>query len=77
MNNYQGNRQNSSGKNNKQEEKKYDWYFIHHGFCNEKGILREELITTEAKEIAGDFKNVTSTQLRAFLEKSKVLEIVS
>ncbi|KDE65781.1 hypothetical protein FUSO6_12675, partial [Fusobacterium necrophorum DAB] len=51
--------------------KKYDWYFIHHGFCNEKGILREELITTEAKEIAGDFKNVTSTQLRAFFGEVK------
>ena len=71
MNNYQGYRQNNSGKNNMQEEKKYDWYFIHHGFCNERGILREELITTEAKEIARDFKNVTSTQLRAFFGEIK------
>lgn len=73
MNNYQGYRQNNSGKNNTQEEKKYDWYFIHHGFCNEKGILREELMTDEAPNIAKNLGSASRTQLRAFFGEIKGL----
>lgn len=50
--------------------------FSEKGFTDAKGNLREELMTTEAKEIAEYFKNdrLTKSQLRAFYNEVKALK---
>lgn len=57
-------------------EKTYEFKFKDKGFTNDKGYLREELITEEAKKIAGFFKEdkLTKSQLRAFYNEVKALK---
>ena len=44
------------------------------GFTNAKGYLREELVTTEAEEIAQSLSSVSTAQLRAFFNQDKGYE---
>lgn len=49
--------------------------FENKGFTNKKGYLRDELITTEAKDIAQSFKDdkLSKSQLRAFFNETKAI----
>ena len=44
------------------------------GFLDNKGNLREELMTTEAENIAKSFERVSTAQLRAFFNEIKALK---
>lgn len=59
-------------RNNFEQRIKYE--FEKKGFVNEKGYLRENLVTTEAEEIAESLKFVSTAQLRAFFNEIKALK---
>ncbi len=71
---YSSNTNNNNASKNSKETMKFD--FSEKGFLTEKGIIREELITTEAKEIAKEFvkKGLSVTQLRAFFNEVKIIK---
>lgn len=52
---------------------KKEYEFTKKGFTDKDGILREELMTVEAENIAKDFATVTTAQLRAFFNEIKAL----
>lgn len=54
-------------------DQEIEYKFKKHGFVNEKGYLREDLVTTEAEEIAQSLKKVSMAQLRAFFNEIKAL----
>lgn len=54
-------------------DQEIEYKFKKHGFVNEKGYLREDLVTTEAEEIAQSLKKVSTAQLRAFFNEIKAL----
>lgn len=69
-----GNGKGNFGKNNQVVEKEF--LFAKKGFVDEKGNLREELMTNEAKQIAEYFRDdkLTKSQLRAFYNEVKALK---
>lgn len=75
---YNNNNYNSNSNNrNKQDFKSQliDLKFKKEGYWDNKGNIREDLLTIEAKEVAQSFKNggVTNSQLRAFFNEIKGL----
>jgi CRISPR type III-A-associated protein Csm2 len=58
----------------KQEPIKFE--FVEKGYTDEKGNLREELITTEAQDIAKKLYNqgLSNSQLRAFFNEVKAIK---
>ena len=52
---------------------KMEYKFSKLGFTNAKGYLREELVTTEAEEIAQSLSSVSTAQLRAFFNEIKAM----
>lgn len=76
MFNNNGNYRNQTNRNNSQNiNPKIEFKFSKNGFSDEKGYLRENLITDEAKEIARAFANskLSNSQLRAFFNEVKAI----
>ena len=64
---YSSNTNNNNASKNSKETMKFD--FSEKGFLTEKGIIREELITTEAKEIAKEFVKDSFLEIANFVSK--------
>ena len=61
--------------NFRQSPQEIDFKFFKEGYWDNKGNIREELLTIEAEEVAKSFENsgLTKTQLRAFFNEIKGL----
>lgn len=64
---------NKGNRGSSHSDQEIEYKFKKHGFVNEKGYLREDLVTTEAEEIAQSLKKVSTAQLRAFFNEIKAL----
>lgn len=75
FNNKSFGKDNNRGKFNQQEVEK-EFPFAKEGFVDEKGNLREALMTTEAEQVAKYFRDdkLTKSQLRAFYNEVKALK---
>lgn len=72
-NNQRNNSYTNKSYNSKPQE--IDFKFFKEGYWDNKGNIREELLTTEAEEVAKSFKEgrLTNSQLRAFFNEIKGL----
>lgn len=51
-----------------------DFEFVKKGYLDNKGNIRENLLTIEAEQIANSFYKVKNSQLRAFFNEIKILK---
>lgn len=70
------NRHNKNFRKTEREVTKFD--FVEKGYTNKEGVLREELLTIEAREIAKilyeNGKGLSNSQLRAFFNEVKAIK---